>query len=157
MAVFRIDERLVEALEHVGLDLMQAEAAGLERDAAHQIVRVGVEQPVEEVRLDHAADTGLLEGPARQQVARRGHGNADHVHGNGLGDHGKVRVLKEEIIGVHRRAVDLLQALCPELPLEARLGVSPAIGPSVAQVTQGALPGGAETAELLDHRLWVRG
>ena len=66
-------------------------------------------------------------------------------------------MLKEEIVGVHRRAVDLFEALCPELPLEARLGVSPAIGPGVAQVTQGALPGRAEPAELLHDRLRVRG
>ena len=66
-------------------------------------------------------------------------------------------MLEEDVVAVHRRAVDQFQALRPELALEARFRLRPDVLPGVAQVTQRAVPGEAQTAEFVDDGFGLRG
>ena len=124
------------------------EAADVPRDAVDKIGAFGRgENPVQEVRLHDAGHTSLLERAAGQQVRRIGRLEAQHMHGDGLGDDREVGVLEEDVVTVHRRAVDEFQPLRPELALEAWFGLRADFLPGVAQVAQRAVPGGALPAE----------
>ena len=53
----RVDQAFVQDLQHVGLDVAQAEAGGALGDLSHQVGAGGqAERPVEEIRLDRAQD-----------------------------------------------------------------------------------------------------
>ena len=98
------------------------------------------ENPVEEVGLHDAAHAGLLERTAREQVGRIGRGQAQHVHGDGFGDDREVGVLEEDVVAVHRRAVDEFQPLRPELALEAGFRLCANLCPSLPQVAYRTVP-----------------
>jgi hypothetical protein len=66
VAFVAVDQRFVEHLEHVALDLAEPEAAHVDHDAPDEVlaVRIG-DDPVEEVAFDGAADACRLEGASR--------------------------------------------------------------------------------------------
>ena len=67
VAVLGINQGLVEALEDVGLDLVEPEASDVLGDATHQFgTRRRGQNPIEEVGLHDARDTGLLERTTRE-------------------------------------------------------------------------------------------
>ena len=102
MALLGIDERFVQALEHVGLHVGEAEGAHLEDEALdHLRAAVGLERPVEEVGFGDAQQSGLLERLPGEQVGRRGVGQAEHLGGHRLGEGGEVGVLEEEVVVVY--------------------------------------------------------
>ena len=83
MALVPVDQRLVEDLEHVALDLAEAEAAHMGRDAAHDLLafRIG-HDPIEEIALDGAGDPDGLEGAPGQEQARIVLAKAEHGDGD---------------------------------------------------------------------------
>jgi hypothetical protein len=57
VALARVNERLVEGLQHIRLDVAELEAGDLRRDPAGQLAAAGRgEDPVEGVGLHRAAD-----------------------------------------------------------------------------------------------------
>jgi hypothetical protein len=73
MTLFRIDQRFVEALEDIVLDVAQTEASDLCTDASNEIIAAGSpEHPVKEIRFHDPTNTGILEDLTGEQIGGRG-------------------------------------------------------------------------------------
>ncbi len=71
VAFLGIDQAFIKALEHVDLDVAQAEARRLPGKRTHQVIAASGEQrPVEEVGLDRTDDAFIGQEPARQHRRR---------------------------------------------------------------------------------------
>ena len=71
MPFFAVNEGLVKDFQHVALDLIEAEAAHMRKNAAHEVLAIGViNYPIKEIALGCAIDASGLKHRAGQDMFR---------------------------------------------------------------------------------------
>ena len=99
MTLVRVNQTFVKHLEHVGLDVGEAEPGGFGSNLPHQIGAGGTFQwPIKEVGFDRAENALVGERSARKQSLRIRHRKIEHTVGNSLDHDGQVGVLEEKRI-----------------------------------------------------------
>src|SRR5208282_5045391 len=102
MALLRIDQGLVEAFQYIVSNVAKPEPCDLGRDSSHKVVRGRRRQdPIEEIRFDHALDPHIVKGLTCQQLRRSREFDAQRERGHRLCDDREVGVLKEERVTVY--------------------------------------------------------
>lgn len=119
MALVAVDQRLVKDLQDVAFHLIEAEAAHMRQNAAHQRFAIGVRHdPIEEIAFRRAHHAGGFEGGAGKHAFGIVFAQIEHRQRDGLGDDHQKGVLEEQLIVLDILAIDQLQKLRPELTLE---------------------------------------
>jgi len=114
-----VDQRFVEDLQDVAVDLREAETAHMRHDAAYEPTPGLVDHdPVEEVALDRAEDAGGAKGLARQELAGVVFLQAEHGDRHAFCDDHQERVLKPQRVAIGLASVDELEELRPKLALQ---------------------------------------
>ena len=144
MPLVGIDQALVEALEHVDLDVAQAEAHRLPGKRAHQVSAASGEQrPVEEVGLDGADDAFVRQQPARQHLRRIVDRQIEHARRDRLHEDGQIGVLEEQRVAADVVAIDLAQQSIPQVALQPHFGMVADLGPQPPKFRMRAAEGEA--------------
>ena len=157
VALVRIDQAFIQDFQHVGFDVRQAEAGGLQRDVTHQI-RPGRQPqgPVEEIGFHRAQYALVRQRAARQQRRGVGYRQVQHARGDRLYDNGQVGVLQEQRIVADVLAIGFTQQPVPQLPLQPHLGMVAQFGPQRLQRHAAAAEDHAVATKGLRHHAWLR-
>ncbi len=124
MALRRVDEALIQRLQHIHGDILQPKPRRLPCNAENKACAVGVLQDtVKEVALDSAVDPGIGERAARHDGAGIGRRQIQHPHGNRLRYNGQIGVLQEQRIIADRGTINQAQQPVPQLALQRDLAV----------------------------------
>lgn len=116
VALLAINQRLVQCLHHVTLDLSKAEAADMGHNTSDEFraFRVG-DDPVEEIALDRAVDACVRQSRPRKKSSRLVLVQPEDGEGDAFGDNDEIGVLKPQRVGFYVVAVDNFEKLRPEL------------------------------------------
>ena len=110
MPLGRVDQALVQRLEHIDFDVAQPKARGLAGDPQHQVAAVRhLDDPVEKVAFDRALNADFVEcstGKDRRRVIGR---QVEHPGRDRLRDNRQIGVLQKQRVVADRRAVGLAQ------------------------------------------------
>lgn len=119
MALGAVDQRLIEQLEDVDLDVMETESRDMARQP-HDEIPAGwiVQDPIEEIAFDGADDAHGREPAAAQKIAGVVDLETQNAGGNRLGYHNKVGVLQPKGLVLDVPAIDQAQELLPEASLQ---------------------------------------
>src|SRR6185437_15321446 len=80
-----VDQRFIENLENVALDLVEAEAPDMRKNAPDQRFAIWLcDDPIEKIALRSAENARRLEGGSRQHTFRVVVAQAEHRQRNGL-------------------------------------------------------------------------
>ena len=116
VALLAINQRFVQCLHHVTLDLSKAEAADMGHNTSDEFraFRVG-DDPVEEIALDRAVDACVRQSRPRQQPSRLVLVQPEDGEGDAFGDNDEIGVLEPQRVAFYVVAVDNFEKLRPEL------------------------------------------
>ena len=150
MAGCGVDQALVEGLENIDADILQAKSVHVPRNPHDQFLAgLGSQQPVEEIRLALSGDTEIGESIAMQKCVRVPRRGLDHGRpGDRLRDHGEIGMLQEQGVVADLGSIGKAQKLIPKLPLQLGFRSLADGGPKFVESVEGAPRGQALAPEL---------
>jgi hypothetical protein len=143
-----IDQALVEALEHVDLDVAQTEAHRFPGKRTHQLTAaIGKERPVEEIGLDRPDDAFVRKQPARHHLRRIVDRKIEHARRDRLHEDGQIGVLEEKRVAADVVAINLAKQTIPQVAFQPHFWLMANLGPQPPKLRMRAAEGKAVSAK----------